>query len=189
MKTKDAKLKLTASAAALAVTIICVLAAKLIPLDTTSMKIIGSLVSVFAVSLAAWKFPIRFYFLALGFDIFAAAFGSALNLYRYIDIYDKFVHFLSGILLAGAGMIIISYLERKRNAQQDNVIKLTFAFFFSAACAGFWEIYEFTADTLIGANMQGGNSNTMGDIVLGVLGAAAYTALSALTLKRKMKDV
>ena len=108
-----------------------------------------------------------------------------INLYKTLGFYDRFVHFLSGILLADAGMIIVSYLFRKCDLKSNMLIKIPFAFFFSSACAGFWEIYEFTADTFINANMQGGNTNTMGDIVSGVLGAAAYSIISVIVYKKK----
>ena len=94
---------------------------------------------------------------------------------------------LSGILLAQAGIVIISYIFRKRKATQDNLLKLLFAFFFSCACAGFWEIYEFTADTALGLNMQGGNSNTMGDIISGVLGALVYSVFYICTNRSRKR--
>lgn len=170
----DSRSKIAASVITLCITGICTAAAFLIPIETTAMKIAGSFASVIAISAAAWKFPKRFYFLAMIFDVFAASLGSVINLYKTVGFYDRFVHYLSGVLLAEAGMIIIDHLFRSRNIKDDIFIKLSFAFFFSCACAGFWEIYEFTADILINADMQGGNTNTMGDIVSGVLGALTY---------------
>lgn len=181
----EAKFKLAASSAALLITGICTAIVFAAPIETTSMKITGAFSSVFIISAAAWKFPKKFYCMAMVFDIFAAALGSVINLYKTLGFYDCFVHFLSGILLADAGMIIVSYLFRKCDLKSNMLIKIPFAFFFSSACAGFWEIYEFTADTFINANMQGGNTNTMGDIVSGVLGAAAYSIISVIVYKKK----
>ncbi|MCI7803866.1 MAG: hypothetical protein MR503_02145 [Oscillospiraceae bacterium] len=187
MKTNNTKYRLTVSALTLLVTLLCMAAALLIPLETTTVKIVGSLASVFIVSAAAWKFPTRFYLFAMLFDIFAAALGSVINLYKYIGFYDRFVHYLSGILLAEAGMLIISYIFSVRKIEKDNLIMMLFAFFFSASCAGFWEIYEFTADNLLKTNMQGANNNTMGDIVSGVLGAVTYVVIRTLFYKREKK--
>ena len=107
--------------------------------------------------------------------------GSVINLYKYIGFYDRFVHYLSGILLAEAGMIIISFIFEKRIIKKRYTCHAgIFIFFFSSACAGFWEIYEFTADNILNINMQGSNLNTMGDIVSGVLGAVTYLILSVL---------
>ena len=50
----------------------------------------------------------------------------------------------------------------------------TFAFFFSSAFAGIWEIFEFTADRLAGGDMQRGMVDTVTDIIAGNLGALTY---------------
>ncbi|HEZ7987422.1 MAG TPA: hypothetical protein RWO09_10905 [Ruminococcus sp.] len=185
MKTKDSKVKIVISAISIGITLICTAIALMIPLKTTNMKIIGSFASIFLISIVTWKFPKRFYIIAILFHFFAASLGSVINLYRYLEFYDKIVHYLSGIILAEAGMIIITYIFKKHSLKNDNILKLLFAFFFSSACAGFWEIYEFTADNLLNINMQGGNSNTMGDIISGVLGALTYSTIMYAIYKRK----
>lgn len=162
---------------ALAAAGICTGIALFVPLETTTMKILGSFLSVPLVALAAWKFPRRFYVLAFLFQFCAAPLGSAVNLYHYIGAFDKFVHYLSGIVLAEAGVLIFLYLCKKSKLPEEPRLTLLFAFFFAAACAGFWEIYEFTADHLLGINMQGNNTNTMGDIISGVLGALTYCGI------------
>lgn len=189
MKTNNTKYRLTVSALTLLVTLLCTAASLLIPLETTTVKIIGSFASVFIITAVTWKFPPRFYLLAMIFDIFAAALGSAVNLYKYIGFYDKFVHYLSGILLAEAGIIIINYVFSVRKIEKDMLVMLLFSFFFSASCAGFWEIYEFTADNLLNINMQGKNSNTMGDIVSGTLGAATYFLAGLFFYNKKRKNL
>lgn len=185
MKTKDSKVKIVISAISIGISLICTAIALMIPLKTTNMKIIGSFASIFLISIVTWKFPKRFYIIAILFHFFAASLGSVINLYRYLEFYDKIVHYLSGIILAEAGMIIITYIFKKHSLKNDNILKLLFAFFFSSACAGFWEIYEFTADNLLNINMQGGNSNTMGDIISGVLGALTYSTIMYAIYKRK----
>ena len=119
MKSKDMKFRLIISAAGLLITVICTILSVFTSIETTSVKIIGSFVSVVIVSAVTWKFPKRFFVLAILFDIFAAALGSVINLYKYIGFYDRFVHYLSGILLAEAGMIIISFIFEKRSIKKD----------------------------------------------------------------------
>ena len=114
MKSKDMKFRLIISAAGLLITVICTILSVFTTIETTSVKIIGSFVSVVIVSAVTWKFPKRFFVLAILFDIFAAALGSVINLYKYIGFYDRFVHYLSGILLAEAGMIIISKAQYQK---------------------------------------------------------------------------
>ena len=133
MKSKDMKFRLIISAAGLLITVICTILSVFTSIETTSVKIIGSFVSVVIVSAVTWKFPKRFFVLAILFDIFAAALGSVINLYKYIGFYDRFVHYLSGILLAEAGMIIISFIFEKRIIKKDIPVMLAFSFFFSSS--------------------------------------------------------
>ena len=185
MKSKY-KYQLIASVAALLLNTLCTAIVFIFGIETTALKIIGSFASIIIVSAVAWMFPLRFYMLAMGFVFFAASLGSCVNLYRHVGFYDLFVHYLSGVLLAEGGRIIIDFVCKKRKLPDDGIVKNLFALFFSCACAGFWEIYEFTADCLINADMQGSKVNTMGDIIAGVLGAVTYFAVSML-LKKKSK--
>ena len=130
MKSKDMKFRLIISAAGLLITVICTILSVFTSIETTSVKIIGSFVSVVIVSAVTWKFPKRFFVLAILFDIFAAALGSVINLYKYIGFYDRFVHYLSGILLAEAGMIIISFIFERRSIKKDIPVMLLFHFSF-----------------------------------------------------------
>lgn len=166
--------RIAVSAAVLIICAVCAVITRFAELGTTPIQITGGFAAVLAVTIAAWRFPLRFYITALVFVVFAAPFGSVLNLYRLVPFYDKAVHYLSGILLAEAGVLIGGYIFRKYDLRPERMAVLVFAFFFSCSCAGFWEIYEFLADTFLGADAQGENSNTMGDIISGVLGALSY---------------
>ena len=97
MKSKDMKFRLIISAAGLLITVICTILSVFTSIETTSVKIIGSFVSVVIVSAVTWKFPKRFFVLAILFDIFDADLGSVINLYKYICFYDRFVHYMRGI--------------------------------------------------------------------------------------------
>ena len=91
-------------------------------------------------------------------------------MYTRFGPYDKIIHFISGMLLAGCGMMMISRLlkrafpdEEGLSASSDEgkrkalkISRMIFAFFFSSACAGIWEIFEFTSDKLLGGGMQRG---------------------------------
>ena len=177
------------TAAVLILNGICTACVYIFDIETTALKIAGSFISIIIVSLAAWAFPTRFYMLALGFVFFAASLGSCVNLYRHVGFYDLFVHYLSGVLLAEGGRIIIDFVFRKRNLSDDGLVKNLFALFFSCACAGFWEIYEFTADVLIDAQMQGSKGNTMGDIIAGVLGALTYFLIFLIFRNEKKNKI
>ena len=109
-------------------------------------------------------------------------------MYTRFGPYDKIIHFISGMLLAGFGMMMISRLlkrafpdEEGLSASSDEgkrkalkISRMIFAFFFSSACAGIWEIFEFTSDKLLGGGMQRGMEDTVTDIIAGNGGALLY---------------
>lgn len=182
---KETKLKFIIFGGALIVNALCAGAVFLFGIETTALKIIGSFFAVILVGVAALRFPLRFYITALIFSFFASSLGSCVNLYRHISFFDLFVHFLSGILLTDGGYLLINHTAAKRNLTIDQRTKKVFAVFFSCACAAFWEIYEYLADRLINAQMQGTKENTMNDIIAGVLGAAAYFSVYKFIMKIK----
>lgn len=154
-------------------------------IGSPTINVLGAYISALIITIVTYKFPHSFFIAIMIFDIFAAAFGSVLNFYRTIDSYDRIVHFMSGLIAADAGRLIIGYCFDKCKAARLQIIMVLFSMFFSFSCAGLWEIYEFTADQLIGTNMQGNNLNTMGDIVSGVLGGLVYSAGMWFYFKKK----
>lgn len=185
MRKQDTGKKLTVSLIVLALTILAAVITRLTGLETTSAKLIGSFAAVFLLTGVVWRFPFRFYCMAFGFEVLAAVLGSALNLYHYLGFYDKFVHYTSGIVLAEGGLFLIHALAGRRHTPAEPLLCRLFSMFFSIAGAGIWEIYEFTADNLLGINMQGDNTNTMGDIISGTLGALTWFGIHTLMHKRQ----
>lgn len=156
---------------------VCVIISKMYEINTPLISIIGGYLTIPAILLATWRFPFSFFVCTMIFDISAVGIGTIVDLYRTVDSYDKIIHFLSGILLAEAGRIIMTHILKKHGAKELTPVILLFAVNFSCMCAGLWEIYEFTGDQLLGTKMQGKNLNTMGDIVSGFLGAIVYAGI------------
>ncbi len=150
---------------------VCAILGNYYGMDPPLLSMIGGYLAVFAVLIITWKMPFSFSVHCMIFLVFAVGLGTLLNFYRTVDAYDKVVHFLSGVLLAEAGLIIGKYLLAKSNIFSPRNILVIFAILFSCMAAGLWEIYEFTSDQVLGTKLQGQNSNTMGDIVSGFLGA------------------
>lgn len=169
---------------ALVLVTICALIAVFGNIDIPNVNIIGSYLSVIAITILMYKFPYSLYIWVLIFDILATAFGSVLNLYRVLGFYDKFVHFISGVILAEIGFLIMMKIFKNLKLPDLKMLALIFGILFSFAGAGAWEIYEFTADQLFGTDMQGNNLNTMGDIVSGFLGGIVYFAFKLVRLKQ-----
>lgn len=162
-------------------TTMAVIGARIMEINQPTINIIGAYASVIAIFLlgSLFKLPYGYYCLALVFDFFATSVGSVLNVYRTWDPYDLIVHYMSGVMLAALGILLVRYIYKhcgfgSGHSRRLEMPAILFSFFFSAAGAGLWEIYEFTMDSITGGNMQGGNSNTMGDIIAGFGGALTF---------------
>lgn len=173
---------------ALCIVTICTVLAYSTGANPTLMDVIGSYGSVIVLTILLYKFPFSFFLWFLFFDILATALGSVLNFYTTIDQYDWIVHFISGILLAEAGRIIIAAIGKKRKIENFVGISIFVGVLFSFSCAGLWEIYEFAVGQLGHKDMQGNNLNTMGDIVSGFFGGLSYAIVYTTIIFRKVKN-
>lgn len=149
--------------------------------DPALTTIAGSFGSIAALLIIAYALKVRddLFFCGMIFVYFASPVGSVLDMYRSFGPYDKIVHFFSGILLASLGSMIMSALLKKavhtvKSTKGYLFAQAVFAFFFSSAFAGIWEIFEFTADRLAGGEMQRGMVDTVTDIIAGNTGAFVY---------------
>ena len=127
------------------------------------------------------------FYCGLIFVYCASPVGSVLNLYRSVGPYDKIVHCFSGILLAWLATVLLSRLfdravSEVRNTKLYMLLQCGFAFFFSSAGAGIWEIFEFTTDRLTGGEMQRGMVDTVTDIIAGNTGALTYCIIHAVLI-------
>lgn len=109
------------------------------------------------------------YFISVIFIFMSQYLGNALNIYFIIPNWDKILHLISGFILAMMGYIV--YLNLVKKSTRDKItpwLGPIFAFLFAAACAGVWEIYEYTVDNLFGMLCQNNDLNdTMLDIIAG----------------------
>ena len=126
---------------------------------------------------------------ASGFVTCALYFGSMLDFYHVFSWYDLFLHGTSGFLLFFAGHFFYRFLLRKHpSAQIPLALPIFFDLFVSMACAGLWEIYEFSADYLLGQHMQGPMTDSMTDMIAGTIGAIVAAVLVYRRLKRTPPD-
>lgn len=105
--------------------------------------------------------------------------GSVWQVYEISNIFDKVVHFTSGIFLALLFYNVIYNKFSKQNKKLNSVWLFIFVFSFAMMIGGIWEIYEFVVDELFNQNMQrwsgfvGRNvlSDTMLDMIVDFVGA------------------
>lgn len=152
-------------------------------------NIIGAFcaIAVLVVFSLLLKVKDNLFYCGLIFVYCASPVGSVLNLYRSVGPYDKIVHFFSGILLAWIATVLLSRLfdravSEVRNTKLYMLLQCGFAFFFSSAGAGIWEIFEFTTDRLTGGEMQRGMVDTVTDIIAGNTGALTYCIILAVLI-------
>lgn len=119
--------------------------------------------------------------------------GTFMGLYINTKWWDKFNHTLSGILLGLAGMFFLNRITKDNEKVGAGSVVL-YAFSFAVMCGVLWEIYEFTIDGIVGANMQKFRNDhtleeyvgraalmdTMGDIIVDAIGALAAGILCAV---------
>ncbi len=104
--------------------------------------------------------------------IFMAHFlGVTCELYNYIFWFDKFTHFLSGIL-SGFAAILILVKSKNKNSIYFNIL---FIIAFSLMLASLWEMFEYLSSCLFNVDpqkvLETGVNDTMGDIIVAFLGA------------------
>lgn len=98
--------------------------------------------------------------------------GSAINGYSKFPIWDKVVHFLSGILVTYVGFIVYHLISKTKRELQTSDMKLVvlFVYLFNTTVASLWEIYEYGLYIFLGIdalNMHSTLANdTMQDMIV-----------------------
>lgn len=102
-------------------------------------------------------------FMAVEFSFYTKIFGL-----------DKVEHLSSGVMLVFIGFLIFKHInEKEEHIQINNLTIVLFSLFFAIACAGCWEIFEYSSDKLLHLSTQNGSlEDTMQDIICGTTGAS-----------------
>ena len=114
------------------------------------------------------KIPQTIKFIYLLFFFFSAGLGAIANFYNIVPYYDKFVHSLMGILISW--LFVFLYDRYKKHQKYDLKICAVSLICFTSTVAVFWEICEFTFDMLFNKHVQRGNTDTMTDMMVAILG-------------------
>lgn len=118
------------------------------------------------------------------FIFFATYCARVLNFYS-LDIYDKILHFSSGLLMGYVGLVLYNVIFINKDDVRG---KLIFAIVFAIAVAGLWEVWEFSCDKLLAMNLQRSLDDTMYDIICGSLGGLLIsTVLCKLSTNKNYK--
>ncbi|MDI1302967.1 MAG: hypothetical protein PSX71_13765 [bacterium] len=137
-------------------------------------------------------FPAEFHLLAIIF-IFASLFmGEVWQFYERLWWWDVALHASSGLLFGIFGFLLVYALNEDRHADlhmRPGFVAF-FAFLFAVAAGGFWEIFEYSMDSIFGMNMQkpmwndpSGLTDTMWDMIVNTVGALIISLLGWSHLK------
>jgi uncharacterized membrane protein YjdF len=117
------------------------------------------------------------------FVALSAHIGAGLDAYGAGFVYDKFVHFCSGIL-----SVMVAYeLFKKETVRLSGVAKFFFYIGTVMLVAIIWEIFEFTIDQLFQANLQRVRGTGVSDTMVDVISAFGGGVLTWLLLVIRKK--
>lgn len=126
--------------------------------------------------------------------------GEVQNFYYRIPFWDMILHGFSAAMFGALGFIVVSYLNdtEKMDLVLSPFFVAMFAFCFAMTIGTVWEIYEFSADALLGTNMQKfitaenevlvGHAalvDTMKDLMVNTVGALLTTTWGYFTMKKR----
>lgn len=97
--------------------------------------------------------------------------GAALGGYDAWPWWDALVHFYSGVPIALGCVLFLGVAAARRGVTLPPGLEALLVMALHSLVALTWEIAEFTADQVLGAQTQKGNTDTMTDMIVGTLGA------------------
>ncbi len=129
--------------------------------------------------------------------------GEIFSFYYLVPHWDLYLHAMSGAMLGSLGFILVDWLNKDEHVKlsMSPVFVSVFAFSFALAVGALWEIYEFSFDSILGLNMQkfrnedgtllvgaAALGDTMEDLIIDAIAAAAVTIIGPITnIRRKKK--
>lgn len=149
-----------------------------------------------------WPIPDSMYILYFVFLYCAIYLGEVRNFYYLVPNWDTWLHTFSGGMLGALGFVVVGQLNEVRGVPVKLGPKFVciFALCFAMTTGVLWEIYEFTADGLLGMNMQkfrlengvelvgrAALRDTMKDLIVDFLGAAVVVGAGYFGERRKAK--
>ena len=107
------------------------------------------------------------------FMIFAHFIGSIVNLYNTTWWYDIVMHFISGLVTAVIGLLVLNWFKMYKKS--NKLFNALYIIMFVLFIASLWEFLEYGIDVFLNQNMQHvietGVSDTMQDMLVAFLGS------------------
>ena len=128
--------------------------------------------------------------------------GEIRSFYYLVPHWDVVLHFFSSVMTGLFGMMVITILNRNEHVAMSlaPIFVVVFAFCFSLTIGALWEIFEYTADGLMGANMQkfitaegvvlsghAALTDTMKDLCVDAMGALLASAVGYFSIRHNFQ--
>jgi len=134
--------------------------------------------------------PLEFLFLLNVFIYGSLFLGEIQSFYTRFWWWDLVLHMGSGIALGFVGFLVFFTLHRSNRLNIQPSLIALFSFCFALSLGTLWEVFEFTADTLVGSNMQkSGLVDTMWDLIVDTLGATIASISGYLYMRYRWRGV
>lgn len=121
------------------------------------------------------------------FVTFSLILGSLFNFYDIIPLYDKNLHFITGILTSILAIIVLINFDKYH--ENNTGFNFIFMVAITALVALLWEVFEYIFDYIFSGNAQRletGVNDTMQDMIASLLGFIVFAILYLIN-KRKFK--
>ena len=99
--------------------------------------------------------------------------------------YDKLTHLISSATVGLIAFFLAILAEYRGDIRLNRTAIIVFILVSTLAAGAIWEIYEFAADQIFGTDLQHGNTDTMMDFVMDLIGAVIAAGVAAITLAKE----
>ena len=146
-----------------------------------TLKILSIFLSINVIKIVNIKYKIKdeVNLVYIIFIILAHFIGVILNFYDKILYYDKFVHFLFGI--------VCSYIVFNSLKEKNNILKILLVIIITMFFATMWEVYEYTTSIILKIDPQNnittGVNDTMQDIIVAFIGTIIFNLMCLRSVK------
>ena len=110
------------------------------------------------------------------FTFFAYVLGNIAHLYKSTNYFDTVMHFLTGIVGAMTGLLVL--IRFKKYQKKDVFFTILFCIMMVLSISAFWEMLEFSMDRLFDMDTQRsatGVFDTMKDIIAAFFGSILFS--------------
>lgn len=152
--------------------------------DTSLVFILKDVSIIFTINaiyilkkLFKWNISDNINFIYIIFIFLAHFLGVTCNFYSKIFWYDKFTHFLSGIIAAFGAIFLLVKCKKNNNI----IFSILFIISFTLMTASFWEFFEYLSSILFNVDPQKvittGVHDTMNDMIVAFLGSVLVSLI------------